>query len=427
MFLFLTGLTLEKAFRTSLTEEIYDRLETTTYALLSSMDINYDGLLILPDNLADPRLNQTQSGLYAHIIVNDFEQFWQSPSMSDISLPITIPKTAGQFTRNLTDYKNQELLSLTYQVVWDDGRNQFINATIQVFEDRAIAYAHLAQFRYQLWLWLSIALLGLLVVQVILFRWVLKPVNQISDQINQMEQGQQETIEGIFPTELKKLVSNLNRLILHEREQRARYQHSLADLAHSLKTPLAVVKSSLSQDKIETEVLHEEINKVTDLIHYQLRRAKTSGNPITSKPIKIATIVNSLCDALKKVYFDKGIACTVVIDKELKISIHKDDLLECLGNVIENAFKFAHKEVKVSATQRSNQISVVIEDDGNGIPENDRQSVLQRGVRKVESIEGQGIGLAVVNEVMSVYKGEISISDSQQLGGAKIQLTFNTV
>src|SRR5690606_12509094 len=250
--------------------------------------------------------------------------------------------------------------------------------------------------------------------------------------LKRMENGDSEELTEHYPRELRAVTDNLNMLIKAERKQQQRYRETLGDLAHSLKTPLAVITgimetlagSKSDADEASTrEQIHnaqEQLDRMNQIIGYQLQRAvKTSGTSTLARKVGVADIAEKISRALDKVYAGKGMRTRCVIAPTIQFMGDERDLMEVLGNVIDNAYKYGKSELSVTARvalEPRRSLSIVVEDDGPGISTPDAEYVLQRGTRLDTLAPGQGIGLAVVTDIVGSYGGQIEVGVSS-LGG----------
>jgi len=225
-------------------------------------------------------------------------------------------------------------------------------------------------------------------------------------------------LETRYPTELNRVANNLNDLINHEKQQRVRYRNTLQDLAHSLKTPLSVLQGLIPRtDNSELKkILSDNISRMNNIVSYQLQRAVSAGaNPIKQK-VNISACLDKIIKALEKVYHDKNLSFSNDISQSSKFFGDENDLLEILGNLCDNACKYGNSsvQIKINATSPADSILLQVIDDGNGIPEDLKQTVFERGKRLDEKNEGQGIGLFVVKDIVTSYKGKIDIFTNEK-------------
>ncbi|KFK92727.1 sensor protein PhoQ [Serratia sp. Ag1] len=287
------------------------------------------------------------------------------------------------------------------------------------------------------WEWFSYVLLAnlLLVVPLLWLAayWSLRPIKELVNQVSELENGEREQLDENPPSELRGLVRNLNILLRNERQRYTKYHTTLSDLTHSLKTPLAVLQSTLrslrsgKQTTIEEAepIMLEQIGRISQQIGYYLHRASiNSGHTVLTREIhSVSALLDSLVLALNKVYQRKGVVITLDISPEVTFMGEKNDFMEVMGNVLENACKYCLEFVEVSMLHSDKYLTIVIDDDGPGIPESKRELIFQRGQRVDTLRPGQGIGLSVAAEIIEQYDGQITISDSP-LGGARMEVTF---
>ena len=208
-------------------------------------------------------------------------------------------------------------------------------------------------------------------------------------------------------------------MLEHEHTQQTRYRHALSDLAHSLKTPLAVLTGALHEMKDETQKqnLQEQIQRMDHIIGHQLQRAATAGSSPIRKSIEVEPLLSKIRRALDKVYQDKQIKFDLHLPEGLNVRVDEGDIMEVMGNVMDNACKWCKQRVRISVSLKDKSARFTIADDGPGIKASEREHILQRGGRMDQSMPGQGIGLAVVMDIVTAYHSELTITQSD-LGGA---------
>jgi len=382
--------------------------------------------LSLPDQTADPRFNVADSGLYAALWNAAGQRIWQSLSLLDREIdpgPLPAPGERRYVAIDLPGFPPGR--GLLMGISWE-----FADGKIGTFAlGTAVSLAPYAErqrsFRRNLIGWFGGVTLTMLVVIAGLLRRVLRPVGSLERQVREVEAGQRAQLAGSFPSELQGLARNLNALIDTERRRQVRYRNTLDDLAHSLKTPLAVMRTLLSdtqQDKASHEDLMQAVNSMEERVTYQLRRARASGTTgLGTAPVPVGPILEDLKLTLDKVYRDKGIRTDLHVQPGTAFMGDRGDFTEVAGNIMENAYKYGKRRVHVEAAGSDGMVRLTVEDDGPGISAADVELLLQRGTRADESVPGYGIGLAVVKEIAELYGGRLDVKRAE-LGGARIEL-----
>ena len=239
-------------------------------------------------------------------------------------------------------------------------------------------------------------------------KWGLSPLDDLAGDLKAIEDGRQDYLDGDYPAEIAGVTRNLNLLLSSERQQREKYRTTLADLAHSIKTPLAILKGTANQlvyedaDKASDiqETIDEQVARMDQIVGYQLQRAVTDSTQLIKKSILVQPIVVKLIETLKKVYREKNLEIEVNL-QECTFFGDERDLMEVLGNIIDNACKYGRQHIRVEVGhQKDIDLVIVVEDDGNGISVKDRSRILNRGLRLDSQEAGQGLGLAIVIEIV---------------------------
>jgi two-component system sensor histidine kinase PhoQ len=424
VFIALSAFALERAFRDSARSAREERLLAQVYLLMAAAEVDAQGRLTVSNSPSEPRLEMPGSGLYATVSDGQGRTVWRSPSALSEEVPSDTGLPAGsQRFEQVTASAGRGFFLQSFGVSWATAGGSY-PFTFSVAEDLKPYQEQLNVYRRSLWGWLGAMALLLLVAQSLILRWGLSPLRRVADELTRLEQGQQEQIGGNYPTELRRLTDNLNTLLTHERAQQKRYRDALADLAHSLKTPLALVRGALKQSRPEPEAartLEEQVERMDHIVGYHLQRAAASGRSRLIAPQPVRPAVERMLKALAKVHAGKCIDTEVAMDAALRFRGDEGDLLELLGNVLDNACKWCRSKVRVSAALKEGQLALSVEDDGPGIPDADAERVQQRGIRADQSVPGHGIGLAVTRDIVEAYGGRILIARSA-LGGAAVTL-----
>ncbi len=435
-FLGLAFFALDQAFFDAALSSQRDRLQGYLHAYLAGADTNRAGNLIPPEVGPDPRFDRPTSGLYASIVGehvrNANEREWRSPSAVGLNLPfnIELEKGVSEFSGPVhTEQGN--LFVLSQGIGWTVANQPELKLTVNIAEDAAALQTQVKVFRRTLLAWLGG--LGVLLILLLLavLRWSMAPLRKVTADLTQVERGAAEHLGDRYPAELSGLAANLNNFIDSERDRLKRYRNTLADLAHSLKTPLAVMRTQLEAETDEKQLrwtVLEQVGRMDEIVAYQLSRAATSGRQTFAAPLPLEPYAEEIVRSLEKVYADKHVLCEFEIDPETRFRGDQGDLMELLGNVLENAFKWARRSVLVTARpvkpedSRFGGMELIVEDDGPGIPDDRVDHLLQRGVRGDERVQGHGIGMSIVQDILKAYKGSLKVSRSQTLGGARFEL-----
>ena len=235
-----------------------------------------------------------------------------------------------------------------------------------VLEDKAEFENEMSVFQRTLWAWLGGAGLLLLLSQTLLLRWGLAPLRRVAQEVRRIENGEQTEIEGRYPTEIAGLTGNLNTLIKQERARQTRYKDALDDLAHSLKTPLAVLRTALDEPAQLPAMVAQQVDRMDGIVQHQLGRAAASGAARFAPHLALAPVLHRIRDSLAKVYADKGLDFTVECPPDLSWRIDEGDAFEILGNVLDNAAKWASHRVEVRIWRDGGRLFIRIQDDGPG-------------------------------------------------------------
>ncbi|MCW8107907.1 ATP-binding protein [Alteromonas ponticola] len=422
LFIPLTVLTLERAYTASLTQAKQNELKLMSLALISAFELD-GNIPYMPELLYEEQLNLPDSG-YVGLIQFRNKTVWQSASALhyDITHPPPSPNVGEElFLEDYTARFDKKRSHFAYAFTAEfAGENDFEPVHFYIFNDKTDFNLERDAFLKTVWQWLSLLAFALLVLMLIGMALLLSPVRELIHEISMMARGKQARLTHHYPVEFSGLQSSINQLMQIEEDQRKRYKNSLDDLAHSLKTPLAV---ALGTADLPDEA-RESLKQIDHLIRRQLKRA-TIAKSGWQAGVDIYPIVEKVTQAIKKIHSEKSLSVSIS-GEDIQFHGDKTDLMEMVGNVLDNAAKAATKNILVSLQQSENWIDICVEDDGPGIPEHLREKLLQRGKRLDTYAEGQGIGMAVVADLVTIYQGRLLI-DKSRFAGAKITMQFPTV
>ncbi len=276
---------------------------------------------------------------------------------------------------------------------------------------------------------MSVAGVGFLVVGLLHLRSVLGPFHRLREQLGRVRAGQSPRVEGAFPTEVAPVVTDLNALLDHRSRLVDRAIARSGDLAHGLKTPLAVLSQeaerlSAAGHPEQAAVIGQEVERMRRQIDYHLAhaRAAASGSTLGAR-CSVLESAEGIARTLRRLHAEKGMAIEVSIPEAQCVRVQREDLDEMLGNLLDNACKWGRSKVRIESREGASGIIIAVEDDGGGIPPDLRERVLQRGVRADEKGTGSGFGLAIVADLAELYGGSIRLQSSTT-GGVRALLTL---
>ncbi|WP_445946155.1 ATP-binding protein [Shewanella sp.] len=448
------GFALNDAFKEQMLASAKEELSAYMYSVLAITEVE-QGQVLLPEVLLENRFNLINSGLYALISApsNDdkLDQLllrhkqhivWSSASFQGQEKPYRLPKPAmGQMDFAEIQINNKPHLIFSFSANFashaaisgsaseaessspeanSSSANPTSNfpVTIHIIKDKRALLIQINAFTSKLWNWLWVILVVLLGLQLSWLLWTLKPLARFTDELNRVEQGQGTQLSQDYPQELNVVAKQLNGLLRNEQNQRQRYRNALADLAHSLKTPLAIIQTQQGLSPSS----QEQVANINRIISYQLRRAQSAAGSAWHLGVQAEKVTSKLCRTLNKIYPHIDIHCHV--DQQVIFRGDEGDLTEMLGNVLDNACKAAKHQLRLTVLSTGDQVIIHVEDDGKGISQEKQQGIFERGVRADTYAQGHGIGLAISLDLVTSYQGQLSITESAHLGGAKFSFIF---
>ena len=400
------------------------RMETYVYSVLAAMEVNAAGGFTVEEELADPLLVQPASGLYVQ--VQGENQQWRSASALGVSLPEPAPVLAGQESFS-EPAEGSPWIVYRFGIGWqreDGGVSPF---TVSVIVGEAEIGRQTRAFRSGLKRSLILAGAILVLAQLLIGYLVFRPLRRVAQDVARIETGEAERLEDRYPRELEPLARNVNRLLDTEKSNQERIRNALDSLAHSLKTPLAVLQAGLPLHggKAE-ESMQNALDEMQRLVATRLERAGRSARRTLAAPVAVEPQLQRILDSMHKVHSHKMIEAALTLEDDLAFYGEQRDLLELAGNLVDNAFKYGDARIAISGGTVDMEATrpglwLRVEDDGPGISVDRREQLLQRGVRGDERVEGHGLGLAIVLELVTAYGGTLTIDDSA-LGGARVEV-----
>jgi signal transduction histidine kinase len=257
----------------------------------------------------------------------------------------------------------------------------------------------------------------------------LRPLRGIESSVAAIESGQATRVEGTYPAEVQPVIDRLNAMLEEREKAIVRARAVAGDLAHGLKTPLALLSREADLARVGghaavADAIATQVRRMTEQVDRHLARARVAvSGPVGSERCLVAPTVEALVRTLSTLHVERAIGIAARTPPDLEVSVRHEDLEEILGNVLDNACKWAQTQVTLDVTAHGTTITFAVEDDGPGLPESARESVLQRGVRLDERAPGSGLGLSIVRDLVEHYRGTITL-DSSPLGGLQVAIAL---
>ena len=400
------------AYRMSLEQALNKRLIADSRVVVATAQWHSGGLTI-SERLEDSRFDVVESDFIALVFDRDGNLIWRSASSGDF-FPKYKPQSwsrDGEFSRFMTGkgYPDYYLYDRGVEL----GGQQF---TVVTGDDTGEIDAGVRAYRRQLGIWLTASIGALLLVVTGGLLWALKPLRRFHQQMRDVEKGNMAQLDEDYPSEIQPLARGLNRLLHAERARQDRFQARVADLAHGLKTPLAVISDTADTALgEERRTLQEQVQHMNQLITYHLQRARAApGN--WAQPTTLGPLLTTLCHSLDKIYRHKNLQWDVEVGG-LAIHMAEGQVLEIFGNLLENAFRLCVSTVVVRGGIDGERVAIRVSDDGPGLPAAQAEKLFRRSDR-ADRIQGQGIGLSVVMDMLEEAGGELSVQRAE-IGGAE--------
>lgn len=425
----LIGIVMDKAFKEKTMHLVKERLEGYVHSLISAVEPTMDNKITVHDVLPIPKLTQPVSGVYAQILSNDYK--WQSTSMFGVDLPTPEWLESGKTSFDAPlRYQGTDYFRMTKGLVFETEHGD-IPFIVSISEEAKHYFRELDEFKEKLWTWLIVTSITLLGIQGLIMNWSLRPLKRLTDDLADLEKGKIEKVKDDYPSELAGLTTNLNQLLENERGNLDRQRKTLGDLAHSLKTPLAIIHSEIENSgQINKELITEQIANMNDIVEYQLRRAAVAGHRTFTVGIPVIDKLEQIIRTLNKVNRNKKVITHLQVAPGAEFFGEHGDLMELLGNLLENAYKWCDQNISITIktltlfNRKRTGLIIEIADDGPGINKVKHELLLARGVRDDEKVKGHGIGLSIVNDIVESYQGKIEIKNHALLKGAHFIITL---
>ncbi len=404
------GVLLDAALSDRVDFDVRRDAETRLGALIGATSVTADGRPALQRPHGDIRYQELRSGVYWQIFVADGYTL-RSRSLGDESLPMAPNPDPVQ----VEGPDDQQLIVLTRTLLMPGAQAPF---TFSVAVDRSEIEEHASRFAGSVSAALALLGVGLLVAVVVQIRVGLRPLAAVGRALTQVRAGQATEIAGNYPGELQPLVDEINQLVRHNATVMERARTHVGNLAHALKTPISVLAARASIDKGPlADVVRTQTTLMSKHVEHHLARASMAGpEGGVYRRTPVADVLDGLSRTLAQIYVQRDLEIDVEAQDKVQFRGERQDLEEMAGNLMDNACKWARSRVRVTATNESGRLALVVEDDGPGMPEAFHGEAFQRGRRLDESVPGSGHGLAIVRDLTLLYGGHVMLGRSG-LGG----------
>jgi len=404
----LGGFALAFAFRDVVSDNFDERLTATLLLLMGSVEAGPDGTVMVARPPTDQRFQQIYSGWYWVIT----QRGLRLHSRSTWDLPLDPHPRAVSGTprlRSMRDALGNDL-RVAEQTVTIPGAHTPV--TFVAAGDLDELHEEVRRFNRLLWSSLLALAVGLILAVVMQVTIGLRPLRRVAEDVERVRAGRKQLLDTAGLHEIDKLVTQVNTLIEQDRRLVERARVNAADLAHSLKTPLAVLRSSFHDD--DNERL-EQVHSIQRILERQLARAASTG-PRHSVTTDVREVAEALGTGMRKLHAGRDLDITIEVPADVRFAGDSEDLEEMLGNLLDNACKWARSRVYLSAGRAGQTIIIEVADDGPGMTDAQAATASERGRRFDESTEGSGLGLAIVNDLTSIYDGTLELGRSAWRG-----------
>ena len=418
-----------QAMEATFDERLKDHMINVVGAALAEGGVNQ----IAADQIEEPRFKEPLSGWYWQIrSVPSRQVVAESQSLfGEILDDKPIPPADGTIASETLNWPDEgadkvRLRVIVQRVTTDDADASDATFDVLVAGNASQLDAEVAEFFWTVTLTLAIFAMLLAAGAALLIRFGLRPLRDVRAALRRVRLGESASMEGDYPLEIEPLVSDMNALITSNREIVERSRTHVGNLAHALKTPIAVLQNEAAgEDQLSKQVRDQVATMQHQITHHLDRAQMAAQTRVLGVVTPVAPIIDGLERVMRKVHQEKNLTINVHRQADLRFRGDKQDLEEMIGNLLDNACKWADSEIRVSATAqargRDDRLVVTIDDDGPGLSGKDYEEALSRGRRMDQSVPGSGLGLSIVDELARVYGGKFHLQPAK-LGGLSAQL-----
>lgn len=399
------------------------RMERDLQAVLAAASISaQDKQLNLSSDRLDPAYERVFSGHYFHIRSSAGEL--RSRSLWDTELPLQSLEKGAVLQLTGEGPEQQLLLTLMRGFQKQDQK-----LTVAVAEDISHMQQDISEFQWRYGVITGLILIVLILLQVWTVRRNLRPLEEVRAELQLLEQGEREQLSLPVLREVAPLITEINRLLLTMRKRMSRSRNAMGNLTHALKTPITLLQQLMDRDELTQypqlqQQMGQQLRQVRQLVERELKRSRVVGDTLYAGQLDLQAELDALVSTLQRLYQGKDLLFRLDLTGIQSVTIDREDLLELMGNLLDNACKWAKGVISVSAHAQSGNLVLLVEDDGPGCPDDQMFQLTQRGVRLDEEVDGSGLGLAIVKDLVDSYDGIFQIRRSSKLGGLAVEVSL---
>lgn len=421
LFLVIGGFALDRVLTGSVERNFDDQLEYVLNAMIASSEIGPDGEVRFNRQPADQRFIETYSGVYFQISGEGADAF-PSRSLWDRRLRVSsLEDNTKVHIYDSNEFQDEPLRIVERDVVLPGSK---VRWRYQVAQSRQMIDSQIRELRSTL-IWSLAALgAGLLLLAAIQTVYGLWPLRRVRREVALIRSGTKTRVAQEFPTEIRPLTEEINQLLAHSEEQAEEARRHAGNLAHALKTPLTVITNAATARVPDlAEIVCREAQVMRRQVDHHLARARAIGRRTSSQArATVWTSLEAVQRAVDRLY--ENATVDIAGDRSAEVRVERQDLDEMIGNLVENAAKYGGGRVFVTVEPRDSVVDIIVEDDGKGIAEADRDLLFTRGARLDTDKPGTGLGLAIVRDVARIYGGSVALEESEDLGGLLARLSL---
>jgi len=423
-----SGFLLSELFKAHVTQQFDDELHGHAAELAALIELTPGGKLVLHRRLSDPRFLPRNSGFYWRVEAQSGQAI-TSPSLAGRALPLPGPfPPSGAEQHVFVDGPSGQLRLVERSVATPNGPPLHLGIGV----DQRLLDEVLGRFNWTLFLSLTIVASGLIAAAMLQVWFGLRPLTRMRHALSAVRMGQASRLPEDLPSEVRPLAIDLNALLEGNLEMLRRARTQAGNLAHALKTPLAILTDEAERMRASGQVEAAEVivlqcERMRRQIDYQIARARAAAlKRAPGVAADVRASLDPIVEALSRLYARRDVSFVATYEAHPIVAVDSQDLSEILGNVLDNAGKWARSRTEVLVRRRGDSAEIVIDDDGPGLPPESYEHVFGLGERLDERTPGHGLGLSIVRDLVGLYEGRVAL-DIAPLGGLRVILTFPAV